>query len=43
MRSAFGDPVAYRVRDSLIALRREQADWIWVQRNDGTHRKEGAA
>jgi DtxR family Mn-dependent transcriptional regulator len=43
MRSAFGDPVAYRVRDSLIALRREQADWIWVQRNGGTHRKEGAA
>ncbi len=33
MRSPFGDPVAYRVRDSLIALRREQADWIWVQRN----------
>jgi len=43
MRSAFGDPVAYRVRDSLIALRREQADWIWVQRNGGTYRKEGAA
>ncbi|GIV18987.1 MAG: hypothetical protein KatS3mg023_0738 [Armatimonadota bacterium] len=43
MRSAFGDPVAYRVRDSLIALRREQADWIWVQRNGGASRKEGAA
>lgn len=34
MRSAFGDPVAYRVRGSLIALRREQADWIWVQRDE---------
>ena len=33
MRSAFGDPVAYRVRDTLIALRREQADWIWVRRD----------
>ncbi|MCS6829319.1 MAG: FeoA domain-containing protein [Armatimonadota bacterium] len=33
MRSAFSDPVAYRVRDTLIALRREQADWIWVKRN----------
>lgn len=43
MRSAFGDPVAYRVRDSLIALRREQADWIWVQRDGGTYGKEGAA
>lgn len=35
MRSPFGDPVAYRVRDSLIALRREQADWIWVRRDGG--------
>lgn len=43
MRSAFGDPVAYRVRDSLIALRREQADWIWVQRDGGGYGKEGAA
>lgn len=33
MRSTFGDPTAYRVRDSLVALRREQADWIWVQRD----------
>lgn len=43
MRSAFGDPVAYRVRDSLIALRREQADWIWVQRDGGVSRREGVA
>jgi len=30
MASPFGDPVAYRVRDSLIALRKEQADRIRV-------------
>jgi len=29
--SAAGDPVAYRVRGALIALRREQADWIRVE------------
>lgn len=40
MRSAFGDPVAYRVRGSLIALRREQADWIWVKRNGGKHAEQ---
>jgi len=26
-----GDPVAYRIRGALIALRREQADWIRVR------------
>ncbi len=41
MRSPFGDPVAYRVRDSLIALRREQADWIWVRRNGGGQAMHG--
>ncbi|MDW8290049.1 MAG: FeoA domain-containing protein [Armatimonadota bacterium] len=43
MRSAFGDPVAYRVRDTLIALRREQADWIWVRRdgNDAAPHRAG--
>ncbi|MCU0621858.1 MAG: metal-dependent transcriptional regulator [Gemmatimonadales bacterium] len=30
--SAAGDPVAYRVRGALIALRREHADWIQVER-----------
>lgn len=40
MRAPFGDPVAYRVRDSLIALRREQADWIWVQRDGKTAKGE---
>lgn len=28
--SASGDPVAYRIRSALIALRREQASWIEV-------------
>jgi len=30
--SASGDPVAYRIRGALIALRREQARWILVER-----------
>jgi DtxR family Mn-dependent transcriptional regulator len=29
--SASGDPVAYRIRGALIALRREQASWIEVE------------
>jgi DtxR family Mn-dependent transcriptional regulator len=29
--STAGDPVAYRIRGALIALRREQAAWIEVQ------------
>ncbi len=32
MRSASGDPTAYRVRSSLIALRKEQADQIHIDR-----------
>lgn len=39
MRSAGGDPVAYRIRGALIALRRDQASWVLV---DGK-REEGAA
>jgi DtxR family Mn-dependent transcriptional regulator len=31
MRTFFGDPRAYRVRGTLIALRREQAEQIWVR------------
>ncbi len=31
MRSAAGDPIAYRIRGALIALRREQARWIEIQ------------
>lgn len=30
MRSAAGDPIAYRIRGALIALRRQQAQWIEV-------------
>lgn len=32
LRSASGDPVAYRIRGALIGLRREQASWIHVDR-----------
>jgi len=31
-RSASGDPIAYRVRGALIALRKDQARWILVNR-----------
>lgn len=31
MRNFFGDPRAYRVRGTLIALRREQAAQVWVK------------
>jgi DtxR family Mn-dependent transcriptional regulator len=30
--SASGDPVAYRIRGALIALRRDQAKWVHVER-----------
>jgi len=30
--SAAGDPVAYRIRGALIALRAEQAEWIRIER-----------
>jgi Fe2+ transport system protein FeoA len=30
--SAGGDPVAYRIRGALIALRKEQSRWIQVDR-----------
>lgn len=30
-RSAGGDPTAYRIRDALIALRHEQAEWVRVE------------
>ncbi|MBM3265592.1 MAG: metal-dependent transcriptional regulator [candidate division Zixibacteria bacterium] len=30
MQSAFGEPVAYRIRGTLIALRKEQSDMIWI-------------
>ncbi|NTV62374.1 MAG: ferrous iron transport protein A, partial [Oscillochloris sp.] len=34
-RSPLGDPTAYCVRDTVIALRREQAQCIAVQRLPG--------
>jgi len=30
-RSVGGDPIAYRIRGALIALRREQAEWVRVE------------
>ncbi len=32
LRSVSGDPVAYEIRGALIALRRDQAEWIQVRR-----------
>ena len=32
LRSATGDPVAYRIRGALVALRRDQAEWIRIER-----------
>jgi DtxR family transcriptional regulator, Mn-dependent transcriptional regulator len=40
--SAFGDPVAYRIRGALIALRGEQAEWIRIAPPDEAA-EEGAA
>lgn len=31
LRGPLGDPTAYRVRDTLVALRREQAEWVLVE------------
>jgi DtxR family Mn-dependent transcriptional regulator len=30
----FADPVAYRIRGALIALRRQQAEWVRIRRGD---------
>jgi ferrous iron transport protein A len=35
MPSPLGDPVAYRVRNSVVALRREQAALIEIEENFG--------
>ncbi len=35
LRNAFGDPRGFRVRGSLVALRREQAAQVWITRNHG--------
>lgn len=42
MTSAGGDPVAYEIRGALIALRREQARWIFVEAGTASD-AEGAA
>jgi len=34
LEGALRDPVAYRVRSALIALRRQQAEWIYIDRSD---------
>lgn len=38
MRSASGDPIAYRIRGALIALRRQQAQWIAIEPFDAAER-----
>jgi len=46
-RSAAGDPIAYRIRGALIALRREQAAWIRIGPDEasasGADASQGAA
>lgn len=37
--STGGDPVAYRIRGALIALRREQASWVRIRRTDTGRRQ----
>jgi DtxR family Mn-dependent transcriptional regulator len=39
LRSVAGDPVAYRIRGAVIALRREQADLIHVRVHGEPHRR----
>ena len=44
LQSAFGDPVAYRIRGALIALRGQQAAWVRIESRDASERaEEGAA
>lgn len=42
LQSAFGDPVAYRIRDALVALRSEQAGWIRIEHPDVEAREDVA-
>lgn len=39
MQSAFKDPTAYRVRNTLIALRREQSNLIWIEEENSERRE----
>jgi DtxR family Mn-dependent transcriptional regulator len=43
LRSATGDPVAYRIRGALIALRTEQASWIRIAPSKVAEDVEGVA
>lgn len=46
MASALGDPIAYRVRDTVIALRHDQAAWVRIEANTSPStaiRTEGTA
>jgi DtxR family Mn-dependent transcriptional regulator len=38
--NAFGDPRAYRIRGTLVALRKEQAEQIWVKPIDSTQKAD---
>jgi DtxR family Mn-dependent transcriptional regulator len=38
-----GDPTGYRIRGAVIALRRQQADWIQIRRPDENEAAGGAA
>lgn len=40
MQSAFSDPTAYRIRNTLIALRREQSDLIIIEQPEWTEQPE---
>lgn len=35
LQSVVGDPIAYRIRETLIALRRQQANDVWIERREG--------
>jgi DtxR family Mn-dependent transcriptional regulator len=42
LRNAFGDPLAFRVRGTTVALRREQASGIWVRREPASAAEAGS-
>ncbi len=43
LENTFGDPRAYRVRGSMIALRRQQTDHVWVKPFDAGAKISGGA
>ncbi len=42
LENSFGDPRAYRVRGTTIAMRREQADQVWIRRRADARPGEAA-